>query len=287
MANARQRRAGPTCRQWANIAVSQSFADLIAATARQKLAAAKARNNPDTTAEKPREAIFDALHMVRDALAADGFLLVPSRPKFIRKVGDFSFEIYIQSDRNNIAGQRAAIWVHVAVYSKSLTAWCKSHPSDWIRPKSTFPEPVYGNQIGYLGAHAEWLEWDFADKIVRRSVVERLIDLIKTDAFALFKRFEGPVTGITSLTNRDWPPPEGILKLLLSSGNMGLAEEVLGKYLDKRPADRIKFESLFQQFKRQGLPAYRSSTTHDLAAFAVASGYPWADCSEHPQDRGS
>lgn len=258
------------------MAAAPSFVDLIEATAKQKLAAAKARNNPDPTAEKPREAIFDALHMIHDTIATDGFVLVPSTPKFVRRNGDFSFEIRIQSDRNNIAGQRAAIWVHTSVYSKTLAAWRKKHPSEWIRPKAPFPIPVYSNQLGYLCDPSGWMEWNFADKAQRQSVADDLTHTIRMGAYPLFATFEGPVGGIAALTDRDWPSPEGICSFLLSRGHTELATKALQSYFDKRPAVLREFEQFRRLFADQGLPSYLTGTPHDLAAFAVATGYPWS-----------
>lgn len=250
----------------------RSFADLVVATARQKLAAANARQNPDVAAEKPREAIFDGLQMVGDAIAADGFSFIRSGPKFSRKSSDLTFEIIVQSDRNNVAGQRAAIWVHVGVYSKCLTAWRKIHPSDWIRPKAPFPIPVFGNQLGYLCDPAGWVEWDFADKTKRRSVADDLVTSIRAGAYLLFETLHGPAEGVAALSDQDHPPPEGILSYLLSLGHVNLATDSLQNYLEKRPKFQRDFEKFYNQFSEMGVPSHRTTIPHDLAAFAVATG---------------
>lgn len=254
---------------------ARSFIDLIVATARQKFAAAKARRDPDTAAEKPRDAILDALHMIHDAIATDGYTFAPSGPKFVRKSGDFSFEIHIQSDRNNIAGKKATIWVHVSIYSKSLTIWRKQHPSEWIRPKAPIPLPLFTTQLGYLCRPARWRQWDFAKPARRRAIVDNLIAAIQKGAYPLFSTFEGPIERIASLTDRDGPSPEGILSYLLSCGHRALADKLLDRYLRRRPAFRKQFVSLSRQFAEQGLPPHRAGIAHDLAAFAVATDYPW------------
>jgi hypothetical protein len=250
----------------------QTFTDVVAATARQKLAAAKARSNPDGSAEKPRDAIFDALRMVGEAIADQGFSFTPSDPKFSRRHGDFTFEIRIQSDRNNVAGQRAAIWVHVGIYSKSLTSWRKKHCSDWIRPKASFPLPLYGNQLGYLCNPSGWMEWDFADNAKRHSVVDDLLACIRNGAFPLFAIFDGSPADIAAIGDQDWPPPQGVLAYLLSIGQESLANETLQAYLDKRPDFRSDFKQFYHQFSEQGLPPYAGSIPHALAAFSVATG---------------
>ena len=250
----------------------RSFADLVAATARQKLAASNARQNPIVAAEKPREAIFDALKMVGESIGAQGFALTPSGPKFSRRNGDSTFEIKIQSDRNNVAGQRAAIWVHTSVYSKSSTAWRKKHLSDWIRQMAPFPIPVFVTQLGYLCDPSGWVEWDFADKTRRRAIADDLIASIQKGAFPLFTIFEGSPEEIAAISDQDWPPPEGILGYLLSIGCVSLANETLQDYLDKRPKFRRDFEKFYCEFSELGLPPYRAAIPHDLAAFAVATG---------------
>lgn len=250
-----------------------SFADLVVAGARQKLAAAQARQNPNVTAEKPREAIFDALNMVGEDIGTQGFSFKPSGPKFSRKHGDFSFEIRIQSDRNNIAGQRAAIWVHVAVYSKSLNAWRKQHPSHWIQPKAPFSIPIYANQLGYLCDPSGWVEWDFADSARRRAVANDLIASIRNGAFPLFAIFEGAPEGIAAISDQDWPSPEGVLSYLLSVGCGSLASATLQTYLDKRPEFRHDFKGFYREFLENGLPPYRAGVSHDLAAFAIATDF--------------
>lgn len=250
----------------------RSFADLVVATALQKLAPANARRNPDVAAERPSEAIFDALQTVGEAIGAQGFAFAPSAPKFSRRHDDFTFEIRIQSDRNNLAGQRAAIWVHAGVYSKSVNAWRKKHSSDWIRPKAPFPIPVFANHLGYLCDPSGWAEWDFADYTERSSVADDLIASIRDGAFPLFKIFEGSPEEIAAISDRDWPPPEGILSYLLSIGRVSLANETLQNYLEKRPKFRRDFKQFYRQFSEQGLPPYRTVIPHDLAAFAVATG---------------
>lgn len=257
------------------MALSRSFSEIVASTAKQKLAAAQARQHPDATAEKPREAIFAALDIVDRAIASDGFVFAQSGPKFSRKAGDLTFEITIQSDRNNIAGQRAAVWVHASVYSRALTVWRKQHGSSWIRPNAPFPLPLFATQLGYLYQPSGWMEWDFAAPDKRQSVAEDLIITIRTGAYTLFSTFEGPIEGVAALNQFDWPPPEGVLSYLLAKGNKALAARAMKEYCDARPDFKESFEALRRQFEREGLPSYRAATPHDMAAFAVATGFPW------------
>lgn len=252
-----------------------SFSNIVVSTAKQKLAAARGRQSPDTTAEKPREAILDGLKIVDETISEDGYLFSPSGPKFVRKHGDFTFQIIIQSDRNNVAGQRAAVWVHAAVYSRAFTAWSKKHSSGWIRPNAPFPLPVFATQLGYLSEPAGWMEWDFANTSRRTLIAEDLVACIRAGAYSLFSMFEAGADDIARLVDRDWLSLESILTYFLSTGDLILAGETLRSVLNQRHDLRGEFERLRQEFVEHGVPNYRTGGAHDLAAFAVATGYPW------------
>jgi hypothetical protein len=258
------------------MAEPRSFADIVVSTARQKLAAARARQHPDAAAEKPRDAILDGLQMVAKAITHDGYVFSPSGPKFARKCGDFTFQITIQSDRNNVAGQRAAIWVHASAYSRAFTAWTRKHSSDWIRPKAPFPLPISGTQLGYLCEPTGWAEWDFAEKSNRRLVADDLIASIRAGAYPFFSTFEAGVEQTARLADRDWPWPEGVLSYLLSMGHADLARDTLRRFLDRRPELKNDFERFRREFAQTGVPDCRTGLAHDLAAFAVATDYPWS-----------
>ena len=253
----------------------RSFAEIVVSTAKQKLAAARGRQNPDQTAEKPRDAIMNGLQMVGASIAEDGYLFSPSGPKFVRKNGDLTYQIRVQSDRNNTAGQRAAVWVHAGVYSRVFTAWSKKHSSNWIRPNAPFPLPIFATQLGYLCEPAGWMEWDFADRGQRCATASDLIASIRSGAYPLFATFEGETEAISRLVDQHGPSHEGVLGYLLSTGHEALADETLQRYLDQRPKLKNQFAALRRAFADTGVPNYRNGTIQDLAAFAVATGYPW------------
>jgi hypothetical protein len=219
---------------------------------------------------------MNGLQMVAEAIADDGYVFSPSAPKFARRCGDLTFQISVQSDRNNVAGQRAAIWVHAAVYSRAFTAWTKKHSTDWIRPKAPFPLPIFGTQLGDLCEPSGWVEWDFAENSKRRLVADDLVASIRAGAYPLFSTFEAGIEQTARLADRDWPSPEGVLSYLLSMGHAELASKTLRDFLDRRPDFREDFERLRREFAQNGLPNFRAGATHDLAAFAVATDYPWS-----------
>lgn len=249
-----------------------SFPELVDAIAQQQRAAGAARQNPVVGAEKPKEAILDALGVVADAIGADGYVFLRSGPRFARKCNDFTYELSIHSDSNNVAGKRAAIWAYAIVYSKRMAAWRKNHSNNWVRSNTT---PLFTCQLGYLCEPTGWMEWDFANRAARSVVIDDFIATIRTGAFPLFSTFEGPVEGFVDIADKNQARPESALSYLLATGHVELAEKTLSRYLDSKADLRAQFEKLFRQFSEQGLPPFRASDVHCLAAFAVATEYPW------------
>ena len=134
-----------------------SFRDLIIATARRKVEAARARSSP-SAAEKPREIIRGACEAIAANLKPDGFSSAKSGPKLKRVQGDLTFTIWFQSTRSNIAGRRAAVWIHAHVASKSLAKARRSQPMPWDTEDGAFAGTVAGGQIGNLLAEPAWME---------------------------------------------------------------------------------------------------------------------------------
>lgn len=150
---------------------SLSAFDAIMATAKQKHDAAKARSLP-LTAEKPRDVILRACETIAGQLKKDGFSFVKSGPKLKRVQGDRVFSILFQSDRNNIAGRRAAVWIHAGVQNVG---------------SATF---IAGGQIGNLLPEPTWMEWDFADDKARESEIEDAVAAIRRIILPFFAQFE-------------------------------------------------------------------------------------------------
>jgi hypothetical protein len=149
---------------------SLTFGDAIVATAKQKLDAARSRSAP-IDAEKPREVILSAIQAIAGHLEEDGFSFVKSGPKLKRVHGDHILSILFQSDRNNIAGRRAAVWIHAGVQNKG---------------SATF---IDGGQIGNLLPQQTWMEWDFADEGSRESEILDAVAAIRRIALPFFARF--------------------------------------------------------------------------------------------------
>lgn len=254
----------------------RSLTEMISSTATDKLATARARQTPDNTAEKPRTAILDALKFIESAIASDGYAFSANSMKFSKKQGDFTYEISFQSDRNNAAGQRAAVWTHTLVHSRICTTWSRRHSSDWIRPATSFQPAIFVSQLGYLCKPAGWMEWDFADHTTRHPVAGDLLACIRERAYPVFATFEAGADKIAQLIDRGLTSPEPILRYLLSAGHHDLAKQSFNRYLQERPDLQVDFQRLRMEFETKGIPGYRSGEAHNLAGFAVATGFPWS-----------
>jgi hypothetical protein len=97
---------------------------------------------------------------------------VKSGPKLRRVHGDHVFSILFQSDRNNIAGRRAAVWIHAGVQNKGRA------------------EFVDGGQIGDLLPQKTWMEWDFAGESARESEINDAVVAIRRIILPFFAQFE-------------------------------------------------------------------------------------------------
>lgn len=150
---------------------SLSFEQAIVATAKQKRDAAKARSSC-VEAEKPRDVIIHACRAIADELAGEGFSFVKSGMKLKRVQGDHVHAILFQSDRNNIPGRRAAVWMHAGVQ------------------KTGKPEFIGGGQIGNLLAEPTWMEWDFANESTRDAEIDDAVGAIRRIALPFFAQFE-------------------------------------------------------------------------------------------------
>jgi hypothetical protein len=150
---------------------SLPFDEVILATARHKHDAAQARSSPGV-AEKPRDVILCACEMIAGQLTKDGFSFVRSGPKFKRVHGDRVFSIMFQSDRNNIAGKRAAVWIHAGVQNVGSTTF------------------IAGGQIGNLLPEPTWMEWDFADEGSRAREIDDAVGEIRRIILPFFATFE-------------------------------------------------------------------------------------------------
>ena len=248
---------------------SLSFLDAVVAMAKHKTHAAQARRRPSSAAEKPREVILRACELIAEQLAPDGFAYLKSGPKLKRSEGDLTFGIYFQSDRNNCAGRRAAVWIHAGVCSAELARWRRAHPMPWGGSEGPDAESVTGGQIGNLTADPTWLEWDFANPSCRAEEIDDAVKTIKRIAFPFFRLFDDPAHGVEQLVHYRALRETSLLEYALVAVGRDAAEAAGGEYLRRNPVIRTRFEAAIEEFTVQGLPRFSGDTGRDLAALAL------------------
>jgi hypothetical protein len=178
--------------------VTTSLGDALVDTARQKHAAALARRQPDLSAERPADVALGVFAAISADLGADGFTPVAKGRRLVRRAGDLTYEVSFQSDRNNIAGKRVAVWVHSIIGSRTLQQWLKRHGTAWGRLPS-YSGSFAGGQIGNLRQPYSWMEWDFADPAQRGANIVDLIAAIREIIFPFFERFRDASSALEAL----------------------------------------------------------------------------------------
>lgn len=251
------------------MAKSLSFHEHLIATAKQKAEAAKARVHSNPNAIKPKDAIFEACAMMGDRLKGDGFTFLKSGPRLKRVQGDIAQEIRFQSDVNNIAGRRAAVWIHAAVSSRKLAQWRSAHPSNWVRLEGQYAGRIVGAQIGNLTTPHRWMEWDFADEAKRQGLVNDAVEAIHQIILPFFALFEDPGGSIEALIHYDLPWQVSLLEYALSTLGKEAAERFGRTVLQQNALVREHFETAFAEFTKSPPPRIRAQFGRDLAALAV------------------
>jgi hypothetical protein len=243
-----------------------NFAEQLVRTAQQKLAAATARNNPAIGAEKPRDVILAACAAMGDHLAGDGFAFRKSGPCFKRRLGDFTHEIHVQSDRNNIAGQRAAIWIHASISSGHMAAWRRDNPMPWNAADKAGLARITGGQIGNLLPHPDWMEWNFADDRRRQAVIDHALSTIGRIALPFFALFDQPDVAVSELLHRPalWQP--FIIEYALATLGPDAAAHAMADYLQANPVIHARYRGALTRIKRNGPEPYRGDMADELAA---------------------
>jgi hypothetical protein len=252
------------------MAKALSFPGLVSATARQKAEAARARS-AGSAAEKPKEVILSACEAIAADLKADGFSFAKSGPKLKRVQGDLTFTVAFQSDRNNIAGKRAAVWIHAGVTSEKLAKARRSHPMPWGGDDGPGAGAVTGGQIGNLLAEPTWMEWDFAQQDTRQSEIDDAIGAVRRIILPFFALFDDPASAVELLIHRPALWPTSLVQYANVAVSREAAEAAGNAFLKCNPPIRERFDEALAKFKRSGLPAYHTDIGSDLAAIAVAN----------------
>ena len=250
---------------------SLSFVEVLTETAMQKAEAAKARSHPDPTATKPKAVISDACAEIADRLKEDGFTFLKSGPRLKRIQGDVTHEIAFQSDHNNIAGRRAAVWIHAGVSSSRLGQWRRTHPNDWVRLEGPHAGRIVGAQIGNLTTPYGWMEWDFADESKREGLLDDAVAAIRRIILPFFAMFEDPSRSIEPLIQYDPLWQVSLLEYALAALGTEAAETFGRSLLRRKPDVQQHFEVAYAEFAKTAPPRARGQLGRDLAALAVAT----------------
>lgn len=259
-----------TSEEQAAVAKALSFRRLVSATARQKADAASARST-GSSAEKPKKVILSACEAMAADLKADGFSFAKSGPRLKRVQEDLTFTVGFQSDRNNIAGRRAAVWIHAGITSDKLAKARRSHPMPWGGDEGPGAGAVTGGQIGNLLAEPTWIEWDFANQETRQSEIDDAIGAIRRIILPFFALFDDPPSAVELLIHRPALWPTSLIQYAKVAIGNEAAEAAGSTFLKCNPAIRERFHEAIAKFKRDGLPAYRTDIGSDLAAIAIAN----------------
>lgn len=256
------------------MAKSQTFADKLVATGLQKFKAAQSRSTPSDGTEKPRDVILAAIGEIASTLAEDGFSYRKSGPSLKRSHGDFTFSISFQSDRNNIAGERAAVWIHASVHSKDLAAWRQDNRRPFHGAMLEGPDAgrVFGSQIGNLLPNESWMEWDFADPAKRHAEIENATLAIRRIVLPIFAEFAEPETAIRKLMPEIVWGQTSLIEYALAVSRPDLAEEAGQSFLKTNPIIQKRYEAALSELRRDGLPSCVGDLGRDIAAVAIANG---------------
>ena len=249
----------------------QRFKDLLLSAARLKPDAAQARPNAFIAEEKPREAVLDAMAIIENEIAGDGYRFLKSGPGFKKDSGDLTCQIHFQSNRYNVSGERAVVWIHGGVSSRRLKKWRAEQTHPWLHRKGQFAGQVAGAQIGNLTPKVNWVDWDFVRKVDRAALALKAADAIRETIFPFFEAFEKTET-VLPLVDHPMPWQESMLQYLLVTAGAEVAGNAGAAYLAAHPLIRRRFDKRLAEFLRDGLPAYRGDIGGDLAAFSVATG---------------
>ncbi len=252
---------------------SLSFSEAVIATAHQKRDAAASRASSNTGLEKPRDVILAAIAQIAAQLETDGFVFYKSGPRLKRVRGDLTHEIMFQSDRNNIAGQRAAVWIHGVVTSRKLADWRRKNAHPWLRREGAQAGWIIGGQIGNLGPAPSWMEWDFADPVTRPVEIDDAVTAIRRIMLPFFELFDDPAAAVDILIHHQVCPQKSLLEYAIAVLGKQAAETALLSMLAAQPAFRARFDAGRAKFVRAGLPRFSGDTANDLAGLWLAAEF--------------
>jgi hypothetical protein len=245
--------------------------DVVSQVAEDKQRAAEARFRPaDTEVPAPSEVYAEACSRIAEALSQAGFTYAPSGPHLTRLRGDWKDVISFQTSRDNVRGQRVALWVHAKLQNKRLNRWRQENASPFVEGDS-----LAGGHIGNLKEPKGWCDWDLADAATRDQVIAEVVTEIERIILPWFDRFRDVDALCRELLQADVPGlgPIAALELELCCLGSDAAEHYLKEWLRRHPESAEQFREHLSQVRAAGEPAvYDDVLTQPLAVAVVHHG---------------
>lgn len=247
---------------------ASSLGDLIKQIAHRKQRAAQSRRKPRPPGTSDAKDVFkEAQLTIAGHLKPEGFELTVSRGRLRRSSGDFFFDIFFNTDRNNISGEYVGLVAMVQVNCPRLKQWRLTNGS--LRGAD---ENIAVTQLGDLERPRSWRTWNLAGPQERPQVVADIVETIRLAVLPYFAEFEdvqnvcrqleiGDLWGFSLLNMFDFAG---------CYGSMELARSVARRHL-LREYDLVDdYRALVKQYRETGVPDRRSLATEEvLAALTV------------------
>ena len=222
----------------------------------------------DPSAETVSEVVDECMTEVGAALVPEGFRYSKSRRRFARKNSEFSFEIWFQSDSENLSGVHVGLAAHASVKSKGFAQWKQSVGLD-------DSEYVWVSQLGYLSEEHDYLKWQFADHSKRKAETEDMIKRIRQLALGTFTVYESGLTLRDQILLRKellTYPRRGI-ELALWLKNKRAADALVAVELSRPRFNRIEFADSLSKFRERGFGFSLQGHSHAAALAALVVNF--------------
>lgn len=195
--------------------------------------------------------------------------------------GDLEFCVSFQSSHYNQAFDppdlakgygSVSLDMYASVSSQSLAEWRAARDQP-LRENGY----VVGGPIGNLREKHKWIEFDLANPRARHQVIQEIIDHIREIGFPCFETFRDPQAVIAKLIAgtipwMDWE--SDVLEYILCFGTRAQADEIFGRFRDKRPLQMDEYLSKLDEYRMWGIPNTLNARREPrLARAALALGF--------------
>lgn len=248
----------------------KTFASHVAEMAARKRDAAASHFKPQPPgAEQPRDVFLNSCEQLGEALAEHGFKYAKSGPHARRAHGDLTFEVWMQTSMNNVAGKYVELTVGTRVISKKLAAWRKRNPhrlSKW--------DSLFAGHLGVLLPDCPSLGWNLAPRTKRVKTLEDVIRNVEQIAFPHFARFENVDHLVPMLVNEEITEVnfDDAVEYFLATNRKVDAEVLCRKHLGRQPDCVKDYRKALVEYRRNGLPRTVACDGETIALLTMAHG---------------